>query len=100
MEFFQVETYFLTRSYLEKSVQLLMEGADDLVQDAQKLHNFQRNNSRQLQQIEAHKAKRVSFEAVVLQLCLLKCLPVSFCKPEVFWCSSINQLPAVFSFSL
>jgi len=49
-----------TGSYLEKSVQLLMEGADDLVQDAQKLHNFQRNNSRQLQQIEAHKAKRAA----------------------------------------
>eukprot|EP00794_Sanderia_malayensis_P004651 gene4651-5259_t len=49
-----------TGSYLEKSVQLLMEGVDELCQDAQKLHNYQRNNARQQQQIEAFKAKRAA----------------------------------------
>ncbi|XP_065061841.1 eukaryotic translation initiation factor 3 subunit H-like [Rhopilema esculentum] len=49
-----------TGSYLEKSVQLLMEGADELCQDAQKLHNYQRNNSRQQQQIDGYKAKRAA----------------------------------------
>jgi len=49
-----------TGSYLEKSVQLLMEGADELCQDAQRLLNFQRNNSRQVQQIDAYKAKRAA----------------------------------------
>lgn len=47
-----------------------MEGADELCQDAQKLHNYQRNNSRQLQQIEAYKAKRVSCVVLTLRFTL------------------------------
>ena len=58
--------HFKCRSYLEKSVQLLMEGADELCQDAQKLHNYQRNNARQQQQIDAHKAKRVRLNLPLL----------------------------------
>lgn len=47
-----------TGSYLEKSVHLLIEGVDELCQDAQKLHNYQRNYARQQQQIDAYKQKR------------------------------------------
>ena len=57
-------------------MQLLMEGADELCQDAQRLINFQRNNSRQLQQIDAYKAKRVSFDSSVMLLDL-KALEIS-----------------------
>jgi len=48
-----------TGSYLEKNVHLLIEGTDELCQDAQKLHNFQRNVARQQQQIDAYKQRRV-----------------------------------------
>lgn len=47
-----------TGSYLEKNVHLLIEGTDELWQDAQKLHNYQRNVARQQQQIESYKQKR------------------------------------------
>jgi len=47
-----------TGSYLEKSVHLLIEGVDELCQDAQKLHNYQRNHARQQQQIEQYKQKK------------------------------------------
>ncbi|XP_065669947.1 eukaryotic translation initiation factor 3 subunit H [Hydra vulgaris] len=47
-----------TGSYLEKNVHLLIEGADELCQDSQKLHNFQRNVARQQQQIDAYKQRR------------------------------------------
>uniref|UniRef100_A0A7M5X1J2 Eukaryotic translation initiation factor 3 subunit H n=2 Tax=Clytia hemisphaerica TaxID=252671 RepID=A0A7M5X1J2_9CNID len=47
-----------TGSYLEKNVHSLIEGADELCQDAQKLHNYQRNVARQQQQIENYKQKR------------------------------------------
>jgi len=46
-----------TGSYLEKSVHLLIEGVDELGQDSQKLHNYQRNYARQQQQIDAWKLK-------------------------------------------
>jgi len=48
-----------TGSYLEKSVHLLIEGVDELCQDAQKLHNYQRNFARQQQQIEAYKQRKL-----------------------------------------
>lgn len=48
-----------TGSYLEKNVQLLIEGADELCQDSQKLHNYQRNVARQQQQIDAYKQRRM-----------------------------------------
>jgi len=57
----QVKQDFLslaTGSYLQKNVHLLIEGADELCQDAQKLHNFQRNVARQQQQIDAYKQRR------------------------------------------
>lgn len=47
-----------TGSYLQKNVHLLIEGTDEICQDAQKLHNFQRNVARQQQQIDAHKQRR------------------------------------------
>lgn len=47
-----------TGSYLEKNVHLLIEGADELCQDAQKLHNYQRNVARQQQQIDNYKQRR------------------------------------------
>lgn len=47
-----------TASYLLKSVHLLIEGVDNLCQDAQKLHNYQRNNTRLLQAIDNHKKDR------------------------------------------
>lgn len=47
-----------TGSYLEKNVHLLIEGTDELCQDSQKLHNYQRNVARQQQQIDAYKQKR------------------------------------------
>lgn len=47
-----------TGSYLEKNVHLLIEGTDELCQDAQKLHNYQRNVARQQQQIDAYKQRR------------------------------------------
>ena len=47
-------------SYLEKNVHLLIEGVDELCQDSQKLHNYQRNVARQQQQIDAYKQRRVS----------------------------------------
>merc|ERR1712038_120979 len=47
-----------TGSYLEKSVHLLIEGVDELCQDAQKLHNYQRNYARQQQQIDAYRQRR------------------------------------------
>jgi len=47
-----------TGSYLEKNVHLLIEGADELCQDAQKLHNYQRNVARQQQQIDTYKQRR------------------------------------------
>jgi len=58
---FPVKEDFLslaTGSYLQKNVHLLIEGTDELCQDAQKLHNFQRNVARQQQQIDAHKQRR------------------------------------------
>ena len=51
--------YMFSRSYLEKNVHLLIEGADELCQDAQKLHNYQRNVVRQQQQIDTYKQRRV-----------------------------------------
>jgi len=60
---FNGKTEFLslaTGSYLEKNVHLLIEGADELCQDAQKLHNYQRNVVRQQQQIDAYKQKRAA----------------------------------------
>jgi len=47
-----------TGSYLEKNVHLLIEGTDELCQDSQKLHNYQRNVARQQQQIDAYKQRR------------------------------------------
>lgn len=47
-----------TGSYLEKNVHSLIEGTDDLCQDSQKLHNYQRNVARQQQQIDAYKQRR------------------------------------------
>lgn len=47
-----------TGSYLEKNVHSLIEGADELCQDAQKLHNYQRNVARQQQQIDNYKQRR------------------------------------------
>jgi len=47
-----------TGSYLQKNVHLLIEGTDELCQDAQKLHNYQRNVARQQQQIDAYKQRR------------------------------------------
>merc|ERR1739838_248363 len=58
---FKVKEDFLslaTGSYLEKNVHLLIEGADELCQDAQKLHNYQRNVARQQQQIDNYKQRR------------------------------------------
>merc|ERR1739838_177098 len=58
---FKVKEDFLslaTGSYLEKNVHLLIEGTDELCQDAQKLHNYQRNVARQQQQIDAYKQRR------------------------------------------
>ena len=52
--------YIFSRSYLEKNVHLLIEGADELCQDAQKLHNYQRNVVRQQQQIDTYKQRRVN----------------------------------------
>ena len=49
-----------TGSYLQKNVHLLIEGTDELCQDAQKLHNFQRNVARQQQQIDNHKQRRAT----------------------------------------
>ena len=49
------------RSYLEKNVHSLIEGADELCQDAQKLHNYQRNVARQQQQIDNYKQRRVRY---------------------------------------
>ena len=54
-------SYVVLRSYLEKNVHSLIEGADELCQDAQKLHNYQRNVARQQQQIDNYKQRRVSF---------------------------------------
>lgn len=45
-------------SYFEKNVHNLIEGTDELCQDAQKLHNYQRNVARQQQQIDAYKQRR------------------------------------------
>jgi len=47
-----------TGSYLEKSVHRLIEGVDELCQDAQKLHNYQRNYANQQHKVEAYKAKK------------------------------------------
>jgi len=47
-----------TGSYLEKNVHLLIEGTDELCQDAQKLHNYQRDMARRQQQIDAYKQRR------------------------------------------
>lgn len=47
-----------TGSYLEKSVHRLIEGVDELCQDAQKLHNYQRNYANQQHKIEAYKQKK------------------------------------------
>jgi len=47
-----------TGSYLEKSVHLLIEGVDELGQDSQKLHNYQRNYARQQQMIDQWRQKR------------------------------------------
>jgi len=58
---FAVKEDFLslaTGSYLEKNVHLLIEGTDELCQDAQKLHNYQRNVARQQQQIDAYKQRK------------------------------------------
>lgn len=58
---FQAKEDFLslaTGSYLQKNVHLLIEGTDELCQDAQKLHNYQRNVARQQQQIDAYKQRR------------------------------------------
>merc|ERR1712180_377171 len=58
---FPVKEDFLslaTGSYLQKNVHLLIEGTDELCQDAQKLHNFQRNVARQQRQIDAYKQRR------------------------------------------
>ena len=49
-----------TGSYLQKNVHLLIEGTDELCQDAQKLHNFQRNVARQQQQIDTYKQRRAT----------------------------------------
>ena len=40
-------------------MQLLMETVDELGQDAQKFHNYQRNTARQQQQKDAYLMKRV-----------------------------------------
>ena len=47
------------RSYLEKNVRLLMEGVDELCQDANKFNNHLRNVARQQQQKEAYTQRRV-----------------------------------------
>lgn len=47
------------RSYLEKNVRLLMEGVDELCQDANKFNNHLRNVARQQQQKEAYSQRRV-----------------------------------------
>merc|ERR1712048_373891 len=49
-----------TGSYLEKSVHLLIEGVDELGQDSQKLHNYQRNYARQQQMIDQWRQKRLA----------------------------------------
>ncbi|KAM7451921.1 Eukaryotic translation initiation factor3 subunit H [Porites harrisoni] len=47
-----------TGSYLEKNVRLLMEGVDELCQDANKFNNHLRNVARQQQQKEAYTQRR------------------------------------------
>jgi len=49
-----------TGSYLEKNIHLLIEGTDGLCQDAQKLHNHQRDVARQQQHIDNYKQKRAA----------------------------------------
>ncbi|KAL9980869.1 hypothetical protein ACROYT_G009508 [Oculina patagonica] len=47
-----------TGSYLEKNVRLLMEGVDELCQDANKFNNHLRNVARQQQQKDAYHQRR------------------------------------------
>lgn len=54
----------LNRNFIEKNVQLLMETVDELGQDTQKFHNYQRNSARLQQQKDSYLMKRVSVEAM------------------------------------
>ena len=55
---------FTCRNFIEKNVQLLMETVDELGQDTQKFHNYQRNSARQQQQKDAYLLKRVGVKII------------------------------------
>lgn len=56
-----VKLFFVSSSYLEKNVRLLMESVDELCQDANKFNNHLRNVARQQQQKDAYIQRRVSY---------------------------------------
>ena len=54
----------MSRNFIEKNVQLLMETVDELGQDTQKFHNYQRNSARQQQQKDAYLMKKVNYKKI------------------------------------